>query len=267
MKLAPAHKSGAFSVLELIVVIVIVSMLLVLSMILPRMARSGPSAKVDRISCVNNLKQLGTAYHLWAEDHNGRFPASVSVTNDGWMEFLTNADQGFRCWTNFAIMKYELGQSPLIIVCPSDVRRPRGEGFFGSSQNGRGLVDSECNRMVSYFVGVSANLGNPQSLLAGDRNLDNGVKPAEDYGFSPENGKGDDVAIQINSQTGPVCWSLNMHSEGKSHGAGNILLADGSVQQVSTLSFRTNWQHVAGQTTNWPVGHAPPSASVRVLFP
>ena len=186
MKPAPAHKSGAFSVLELIVVIVIVSMLLVLSMILPRLARSGPSAKVDRISCVNNLKQLGTAYHLWADDHNGRFPASASVTNDGWMEFLTNADQGFRCWTNFAIMKYELGQSPLIIVCPSDERRPRGEGFFGSSENGRGFADSECNLMVSYFVGVSANLGNPQSLLASDRNIENGVEPAEDYGYSLE---------------------------------------------------------------------------------
>ena len=65
----------AFTVTELIVVIGVAFLLL--SVILPRMARSyGPKAKVDRISCINNLKMIGIAYHLWAEDHNGHFPAS-----------------------------------------------------------------------------------------------------------------------------------------------------------------------------------------------
>jgi prepilin-type processing-associated H-X9-DG protein len=52
-----------------------------------------------------------------------------------------------------------------------------------------------------------------------------------------------------------------------SAGAGNILLGDGSVQQVNTLGFGLNWQPVAGLTTNWPVGHVPLSPSIRVLFP
>jgi prepilin-type processing-associated H-X9-DG protein len=221
------------------------------------MARSyGPKAKVDRISCINNLKMIGIAYHLWAEDHNGHFPASESVTNEGWRELLTDANQGFRCWTNYAMMADEMGQSAMVVVCPSDERRPAAN-----------FSNTFSNTNLSYFVGVSANGTQPQSLLAGDRNLGDGPEPDRDYGFSPGTGQGNDVAIQSNSKAGPVCWSLKMHSQGKSDGTGNILLADGSVQQVSSRSFRSDWQGVAGQTTNWPVGKVPAAASVRVLFP
>ncbi len=171
------------------------------------------------------------------------------------MELLTNADQGFLCWTNYAIMANEMGQSPMVVLCPEDERKSASSFTnFGNSN-------------LSYFVGVSANGTQPRSLLAGDRNLGVGTTPDRDYGFSPESGQGNDVAIQTNSETGPVCWSLKMHSHGKSDGAGNILLGDGSVQMVSTLAFRTDWQPVSGQTTNWPAGHVPSSPSIRVLFP
>ena len=234
-----------FTATELIVVLGVV--LLLLSVVLPRIARSsGPTGKVDRISCVNNLKMIGTAYHLWAEDHNGHFPASESVSNDGWREHLADADQGFRCWTNYAMMADEMGDSAMVVVCPSDERRPA-----------LSFSNKFSNPNLSYFVGVSANGTQPQSLLAGDRNLGGGTEPDKDYGFSPASGQGNDVAIQTNSKAGPVCWSLKMHSRGKAYGAGNILLADGSVQQVTSHSFRSDWQGVAGQTTNWPVGKVP----------
>jgi prepilin-type processing-associated H-X9-DG protein len=58
-----------------------------------------------------------------------------------------------------------------------------------------------------------------------------------------------------------------MHSAWNTNGAGNILLGDGSAQQVGTLSFRMNYLPNAGLTTNWPVGHVPSSPSIRVLFP
>jgi type II secretory pathway pseudopilin PulG len=244
-----------FTATELIVVIGVV--LLLLSVVLPRIARSyGPKGKVDRISCVNSLKMIGTAYHLWADDHNGRFPASESVSNDGWRELLADANQGFRCWTNYAMMADEMGDSPMVVVCPSDERRPA-----------LSFSNNFSNTNLSYFIGVSANSTQPQSLLAGDRNLGGGEEPDKDYGFSPTSGQGNDVAIQTNSKTGPVCWSLKMHSQGKADSAGNILLGDGSVQQVSSHSFRSDWQGVVGQTTNWPVGKIPAAASVRVLFP
>jgi hypothetical protein len=39
--------------------------------------------RADRISCVNNLKQLGLAARIWANDHDGKYPADfISITNE-----------------------------------------------------------------------------------------------------------------------------------------------------------------------------------------
>jgi type II secretory pathway pseudopilin PulG len=254
MRLAPIHKSEAFTRIELMVVIIVVCGLsfMVVSLIF---AYSAAGAHARQMSCINNLKQIGTAYRFWAFDHNDHYPASESVTKGGWSELLTNADQGFLCWTNYAIMAKELGQSPKVIACPSDDRRPAD--FFTNFANAN----------VSYFVGVSADNRQPNSLLGGDRNLGPGTNSGPDYGFSPKSGKGNDVAIQTNSQASPVCWSLKMHSFRIAAGLGNILMGDGSAQEPTSANFRQNWQPVAGLTTNWPAGHFPSSPSVRILFP
>jgi hypothetical protein len=154
-------------------------------------------------------------------------------------------------------MANELGQSSRDLVCPSDERKPAA-----------GILISNfvSNTNLSYFIGVSSDLSYPQSLLAGDRNLGGGTKPDRDYGFSQESGQGNDIAIQTNSKTGPVCWSLKMHSRSTNFW-GNILLGDGSAQQVTSELLRRNWQPNFNPTTNWPVGHVPSSPSVRVLFP
>jgi hypothetical protein len=262
MGTTPIHKSEAFAVIDLVVVLAVLAIIFVLLAINPMARVRSMRAHAERVSCIENLEQTGTVYGTWASDHNGRFPASESVAGGGWREFLTNADQGFLCWTNYAIMAKELGQIsnefvrfPKGLVCPSDERKPAD------------TFTNFANANLSYFVGVSACDTQPHSLLGGDRNLGGVTKPDRDYGFSPENSQGNDVAIQTNPDTGSVCWSLKMHSLGKSATAGNVLLADGSAQEVSTLGFRTDWLPVAGQTTNWPVGRVPSSPSIRILFP
>src|ERR1700722_5091028 len=239
MSPTPIRNAKAFTLIELIGVTVVVVVLLVF--IIPRPNRSHSNA--PRITCVNNLKEIGLAYLVWANDHNDRFPASDSASDGGWIESLTSADQGFRCWTNYAIMANELGQVPKLLICPADKRKPAN------------TWPNFANTNLSYFVGVSADEKHPQSQLAGDRNLGAGTKSDRNFGFSPESGQGNDVAIQTNSQDGPVSWSLKMHSRGNSDGAGNIMLADGSAQQVTSVNFRANWQPPGGLTTNWPAGH------------
>jgi competence protein ComGC len=252
MRHTPLHKSEAFTLVELIGLIV-VALFLVLVFL---QGRPRVRNKAVRIQCINNLKQIGLAYRIWSNDNGDRYPALQSLTNGGWREFLTNAGQGFLCWTNYAIVANELGNSPKILLCPSDERQP-ADTFSNLMSNNH----------LSYFVGVSADDNQPRSLLGGDRNLGAGTKPERDYGFSPKSGRGNDVAIQTNSQAGPVCWSLKIHWEADADGAGNILLGDGSGQQVSSGNFRTNWQPFADPTTNWPAGHVPASPSFRVLFP
>ncbi len=136
MRPTPIHKSEAFTRIELMLVIVVVLVLLL--MMRPALVR--PHMKDDRNHCMNNLKQIGTAYLVWANDHNDRFPASQSVADGGWREFLTNADQGFLCWTNYAIMANDMGQSPKFLLCPADKRKPAD------------TFTNFANANLSYFV-------------------------------------------------------------------------------------------------------------------
>jgi type II secretory pathway pseudopilin PulG len=254
MKQKTPRAASAFTRIELAVVIVIVGLLAAASfpMLLKR------TSAAQRVSCLNNLLEIGTAYRLWSEDNGNRNPAEQTVAKGGWGDFLTNADQGAICWTNYAIMSNELGQSPRIVICPVDERRAAAN--FDT--------DFKDNTHLSYFVGVSANDTYPQSIQGGDRNLGVGIIPDPDYGYySPKNGKGKDSDIPTNSLKGPVSWSLKMHSSGNVAGAGDILLGDGSTQRTTSASFRTNWLSHAQPTTNWPAGHVPASPSIRLVFP
>lgn len=249
MKQKMRRTVSAFTRIELVVVIFVI--LVVVSLSIPL---SSDKTKAQRLTCLNNLKEISTAYRLWCSDGGDRPTAGTKVVNGGWADLLTNAGQGAICWTNYAIMANELGQSPKLLTCPSDERQPSEDL----------KTDFKDNTHLSYFVGVSVNDLFPQSIQGGDRNLGPGTVPDAEYGYSPKNGKGNDVAVPI---SGPVSCSLKMHSAGNSAGAGNFLLGDGSGQQASSTSFNQNWLRNATPTINWPAGHVPSSPSIRLVFP
>ncbi len=150
-------------------------------------------------------------------------------------------------------MQNELGQSPKLVICPKDERQPASS-----------FVSNFDNTHVSYFVGVNANDLFPQSFLGGDRNLGQGTKPDSAYGYSPKSGKGNDVTISLSAA---LSWSLKMHSAGNPDGIGNILLGDGSGQQVTTKTLNRTWLPNAPGTNNWPAGRIPATPSIRLVFP
>ena len=219
MKLRRFRRSAAFTHKELVVTIIL--LVIVSGLVIPWLRRSKLIS--GRICCNCNLKQIGTAYRIWEQDHFGRFP--VFDTNAGWNAEASITTAGAYCWTNYVILGDNLGASPLILVCPADEREPASA--FSNVVN---------NAFISYFVGVLPGSSYAQGLLGGDRNLGSGFDPKDDYGFSPEDGNGNSVTIQ-----NPVCWSLKMHSGGKSGGMGNILLGDGSAQQIDSKELRKNW--------------------------
>ena len=67
-----AAKRG-FTLIELLVVIAVISILA--SLLLPALAKA--KRKATKAVCISNLRQIGLATHLYAEDHDGQLPGPV----------------------------------------------------------------------------------------------------------------------------------------------------------------------------------------------
>ena len=153
------NQTAAFTLLELLVVISIIAILAAL--LLPALAKA--RAKTNRIACVNNLKQIGAAFHMFAHEHGDKFTMEVSTNQGGSLEYNSSAANAiglfYYSFRNFQVMSNEL-VAPKILVCQSDHR--------SYATNFATLRDAN----VSYFAGYCRiDAGKPDSILAGDWNL------------------------------------------------------------------------------------------------
>src|SRR5437879_2246464 len=71
-------KNTAFTLVELLVVIAIIAVLIAL--LIP--ALSGIREQANRVKCMSNLKSIGQAMKIYANDNKGQYPRTWYVDGD-----------------------------------------------------------------------------------------------------------------------------------------------------------------------------------------
>ena len=203
------HCQSGLSLVEVFIVIAVIVVLIFV--LLPPLLVRNSIRRNPSIQCVNNLKQVGLAFMLWANDHNEQFPFA-STNLKGSLSFATSP-QVFR---HFQALSNEL-VTPKVLVCPTDGKRTKAVDFGRFS-----------NANLSYFVGLDADESKPERLLGGDRNITGGTLS---NGF-----------LRVLTPMSDAGWTSEMHND-----AGNIGFSDGSTMQATPRSLQQMLQRNTGE--------------------
>jgi prepilin-type N-terminal cleavage/methylation domain-containing protein len=136
-------ENAAFTLIELLVVIAIIAILA--AMLLP--ALSAAKERAQRTYCLNNMKQLGLALNMYANDNNDFMPwpnwgGGAGVGPAGWLYLgdpnspvnLTSADMSM--WSTGRVANLKTGvywqytPTPDIFMCPVDVQKYGGSATY-----------------------------------------------------------------------------------------------------------------------------------------
>lgn len=110
-----------FTLVELLVVIAVIGVLV--GLLLPAVQAARAAARTT--SCINNMRQIGLATHMFADSNHGRFPQNVHAgTGKSWVYTLTPYVESVEA----------------IRICPDD---PKGRDLLKNGAKGTSYVINE----------------------------------------------------------------------------------------------------------------------------
>lgn len=218
----PRNSRSGFTLIELLVVIAIIAILA--SMLLPALSRA--KAKAHNVNCLSNLKQLGTAWLMYAHDYRDSLVSNELGTTNAWIGGDVSSSAGSTNILDIMNGKlYPFNTSPDIYRCPADTRMPSDLRTFLRGKR-RVRSYSLCGRM-----GGSDNeawvLGSAYKMRRKLSEIDN-PGPSQAFVFIEESYETIDDGYFATKAPGEVIWQNSptiRHAK-----AGELSFADGHAE-------------------------------------
>lgn len=210
-------RSSGFTRLDLLAICFV--LLLVALVALPSVGN--PTAwgnfrnRSERLVCLNNLRQIGSAFDMWKADHGEEYPFYLNVSQGGTVGSPLAPNISFQ----FGVLTNEL-RTPKILACPTDDRVRVATDF--SAGPGGFFNPGYANNSVSYFVTHPNREPSTSEILVGDRN----VSGAGSGGCSFF---GNVMRVPFST----AGWTYNLHGH-----AGNVLLSGGEARELPGSALR-----------------------------